>query len=46
MACNRAGCRFAEVPILFEPRRAGKSSLTLRILLNGVLSVLRFRFRL
>ena len=46
MACKRAGCRFAEVPILFEPRRAGKSSLTLRILLNGLLSVLRFRFRL
>lgn len=44
MACNRAGCRFAEVPIRFEQRRAGKSTLTTRILLNGLISVLRFRF--
>jgi len=45
MACNRVGCRFAEVPIHFEPRRAGKSSLTTKILLNGLVSVLRFRFQ-
>jgi len=44
LACQRAGCRFAEVPIRFEQRRAGKSSLTVRILATGLLSVLRFRF--
>jgi len=45
MACKRAGCRFAEVPIHFDPRRAGKSTLTMKILLNGLISVLRFRLR-
>jgi len=45
MACKRAGCRFAEAPIRFELRRAGKSTLTMKILLNGLFSVLRFRFR-
>ena len=44
MACKRAGCRFAEVPIHFEPRRAGKSSLTMKTLAISLLSVLRFRF--
>jgi len=44
MACKRAGCRFAEVPILFEQRRAGESTLTLKILIKGLVSVLRFRF--
>lgn len=45
MACKRAGCKFGEVPIRFGPRRSGKSTLTAKILLNGLLSVLRFRFR-
>ncbi len=45
VACRRAGCTFAEVPIWFEQRRAGKSSLTFKILLNGLISVLRFRFQ-
>jgi dolichol-phosphate mannosyltransferase len=45
MACKRAGCRFAEVPILFEPRRTGKSSLTTKILLNGLVYVLWFRLQ-
>lgn len=45
MACKRAGCRFVEVPIRFEQRRAGQSTLTLKILFNGLLSVLLFRFR-
>lgn len=44
MACKRAGCRFAEVPIRFERRRAGQSTLTLKILLTSLVSVLRFRF--
>ena len=45
MACKAQGCRFAEVPILFEPRRAGKSTFSTRIMLAGFWSVLRFRFR-
>jgi len=45
MACKRAGCRFAEVPIQFEQRRAGESTLTFKILITGLLSVLRFRFQ-
>ncbi|MCX8036378.1 MAG: polyprenol monophosphomannose synthase [Candidatus Sumerlaeia bacterium] len=44
VACRRAGCTFAEVPIHFEQRRAGKSTLTWKILVNGLFSVLRFRF--
>lgn len=45
LACKRAGCRFVEVPILFEQRRAGRSTLTARILINSLLAILRFRFR-
>ena len=45
MACKAQGCRFAEVPILFEPRRAGKSTFSTRIMLAGFWSVFRFRFR-
>ena len=45
MACKAQGCRFAEVPILFEPRRAGKSTFSTRIMLAGLWSVFRFRFR-
>ena len=45
MACKRAGCRFVEVPIHFDPRRAGQSTLTVRILLTGLVSVLCFRFQ-
>jgi dolichol-phosphate mannosyltransferase len=45
MACRRAGCSFAEVPIRFEQRRAGQSTLTFRILVGGLISVLRLRFQ-
>jgi len=45
MACKAQGCRFAEVPILFEPRRAGQSTFSTRIMLAGLWSVLKFRFR-
>jgi len=45
MACKAQGCRFAEVPILFEPRRTGQSTFSTRIMLAGLCSVLRFRFR-
>jgi dolichol-phosphate mannosyltransferase len=45
MACKAQGCRFAEVPILFEPRRTGRSTFSTRIMLAGLWSVLRFRFR-
>ncbi len=46
LAARRAGCRFAEVPILFEERRAGESTFNVKIMLAGLWSVLKFRFRL
>jgi dolichol-phosphate mannosyltransferase len=45
MACKAQGCRFAEVPILFEPRRTGQSTFSTRIMLASLWSVIRFRFR-
>jgi dolichol-phosphate mannosyltransferase len=45
MACKAAGCQFVESPILFEPRRAGESTFNARIMLAGLWSVLKFRFR-
>jgi dolichol-phosphate mannosyltransferase len=45
LACRRAGCRFVEVPIRFEQRRAGQSTLTFKILIRGLMSVLKFRFQ-
>jgi len=45
MACKSKGFSFAEVPILFEPRRAGRSTFNTRILLAGLWAVLRFRLR-
>ncbi len=45
LAARRAGCRFAEVPILFEERREGESTFNMKIMLAGLLSVLKFRFR-
>lgn len=46
LACRMAGCRFAEVPILFEERRAGVSTFNWRIILAGLWAVLRFRLSL
>jgi dolichol-phosphate mannosyltransferase len=45
MACKSKGFSFAETPILFEPRRAGRSTFNTRILLAGLWAVLRFRLR-
>lgn len=45
VACQAKKFSFAEVPIVFEERRAGTSTFTLRIMLNGLWSVLKFRFR-
>jgi dolichol-phosphate mannosyltransferase len=45
LGARRAGCRFAEVPILFEERRAGESTFNAKIMLAGLWSVLKFRFR-
>lgn len=43
LAARRAGCTFAEVPILFEERRAGDSTFNVKIMLAGLWSVIRFR---
>lgn len=45
MQAKARGARFAELPILFEERRAGQSTFNLRIMLAGLAAVLRFRFR-
>ena len=45
MACKRAGCRFGEVPIVFEERRAGRSTFSAAIALAGLWAALRFRFQ-
>lgn len=45
IACHAHGFSFAEVPIVFEERRAGKSTFTLCIMLNGLWSVVKFRLR-
>lgn len=45
MQAKARGARFAEVPILFEERRAGQSTFNLRIMLAGLAAVIRFRFR-
>lgn len=43
--CKKKNFKFAEVPILFEERRAGKSTFNAKIMLAGLLSVLKFRFK-
>ena len=45
MACKRAGCRFAEVPIVFEERRAGRSTFSPTVALTGLWAAVRFRFQ-
>lgn len=38
------GYRIKEIPIAFEDRRAGKSTLTLKALAHGLVNVVRFRW--
>ncbi|GAB4321791.1 MAG: polyprenol monophosphomannose synthase [Candidatus Sumerlaeia bacterium] len=45
LACRREGLRMVEVPILFEARRAGRSTFNWRIMLAGFRAVLIFRLR-
>jgi len=45
LACRAQGARIVEVPIQFEPRRAGRSTFNTRIMLAGLWNVLKFRFR-
>lgn len=45
LASAAQGARITEVPILFEERRAGKSSLNTRILVAGLAAQWRLRFR-
>lgn len=42
---NRAGLRFAEVPIIFENRARGKSKADLREIIKGAFLLLRLGFR-
>ncbi len=39
--CQRRGCRFAQVPIIFEDRTRGKSKISKRIIFEAVRLVLR-----
>ena len=43
--CKKKGFSMLEVPILFEERRSGASTFNSRIMLAGLWSVLKFRFR-
>jgi len=43
--CRQHGFRMVEVPIVFEERRRGKSTFNWRIMLTGLWSMLKFRFR-
>ncbi|MCX6999262.1 MAG: polyprenol monophosphomannose synthase [Candidatus Sumerlaeota bacterium] len=43
--CGQHGFRMVEVPIVFEERKRGKSTFNWRIILTGLWSVLKFRFR-
>lgn len=45
VAAQAVGARFAEVPILFEERRAGRSTFNTKILLAGLLAPWRLAFR-
>ncbi len=45
LACRAQGARIIERPILYEPRRAGRSTFNRKILIAGLLATLRFRFR-
>ncbi len=45
LAAHRQGARIVEYPILFEERRAGSSTFTIRILLAGLAAQWRLRFR-
>jgi dolichol-phosphate mannosyltransferase len=42
----RAGARIAEVPIVFAERRAGESKMSLGVMIEGLLLVLKLRFGL
>jgi dolichol-phosphate mannosyltransferase len=41
--CNRAGLRLAEVPIVFPERARGKSKMSLGIVIEAAVVVLRLR---
>lgn len=43
-ACHRRGFTITEIPIIFEERRRGKSTLSLAKLLTALVMVLRVRF--
>lgn len=45
LACHRQGLRLKEVPIIFEERRAGKSTFNWRIMLQSLLAVLKLRLK-
>lgn len=45
LAAHNRGFRMKEVPISFEPRKSGRSTFNLRILLRSFYSVLRFRWQ-
>lgn len=45
ICCRALGGRMVEVPILFEPRRAGQSTFNARIALQGLTRVIKFRLR-
>lgn len=45
VACKREGFSFVEVPIMFEERYAGESTFNFKIMLAGLISVIKFRIK-
>lgn len=45
LRCKRKGFKIMEVPIMFEKRRSGASTFNTKIMLAGLWSVLKFRFK-
>jgi dolichol-phosphate mannosyltransferase len=43
IACKREGFSFIEIPIMFEERYAGESTFNFKIMLAGLISVIKFR---
>jgi len=44
-ACKKKRFKMLEVPIIFENRRFGKSTFSTKIMMRGLISVLKFRFK-
>lgn len=42
--CLRTGCTYEEIPIIFKERRQGKSKMSMKIVIGGIITPLRLQF--